>query len=169
MYLRKFESVRHSALFNLHILEIREPFEVGPQMRDAERSLETLPAERLCLIIASQGLHHVEAYLLPFERNPAGPLFIDSIDSGPCLLDTARLQQSLGNFSSYSRYRFSFFALLRDERIYIALSVRNFLQRKTDGAFAPARSNFVGIKRAASAPADDLAILALWLFWRCLG
>ena len=98
-------------------------------MGNAERSLETLPTERLCLIITSQGLHHVEAYLLPFERNPAGSFFIDGIDSAPCLIGTARLQQPLGNFGRHSRYRFGFFALLRDKRIYVALSVSNFLQR----------------------------------------
>ena len=49
-------------------------------MSNAERSLKTLPTERLCLNIASQGLHHVDAYLLPFERNPAGSFFIDPID-----------------------------------------------------------------------------------------
>ena len=88
---RRFQSIGLCALFGFQVLEIREPFEVGAQMGDAERSLETLPAEHLCLILASQGLHHVEAYLLPFERDPAGPLFIESIDSGPCLIGTTRL------------------------------------------------------------------------------
>ena len=36
---------------------------------------------------------------------------------------------SLGNFGRHSRYRFCFFALLRDKRMDVALSVSNFLQR----------------------------------------
>src|SRR5947209_16753637 len=123
---RRFESEGHRALFGLLIFEVRKPFEVGAQMGNAKRSLKTLPTERLCLNIASQGLHHFEAYLLPFERNPTGSFFIDGIDSAPCLISTARLQQSPGNFGRHSRYRFGFFALLRDKRIHVALSVSNF-------------------------------------------
>lgn len=89
---RRFESVGHRALFGLQVFELRKPFEVIAQMCNAERSLKTSPTERLCLNIASQGLHHVEAYLLPFERNPAGSFFIDGIDSAPCLISPARLQ-----------------------------------------------------------------------------
>ena len=46
---------------------------------------------------------------------------------------------------------------------------QQFLSALDDGAFTPARSNFVRIKGTASAPADDLAILALWLCRRRLG
>src|SRR3981081_3683393 len=94
---RRFESVGNRALFGLQIFEIRKPFEVGAQMGNAERSLKTLPTERLCLNIASQGLHHFQAYLLPFERNPTRSFFIDGIHSAPCLISTTRFHQALGN------------------------------------------------------------------------
>src|SRR6476661_2063683 len=70
-------------------------------MGAVERSLETLPTERLCLILAAQGLHHIEAYLLPFEREPAGSVFIDRVDSVPGLLGTARVQKSPRDFGRH--------------------------------------------------------------------
>src|SRR5258708_32283815 len=128
MYIGVFVSIRNRAFLGLQVLEIRKPFEIGAQMGNAKRSLETLPAKRLCLVIASQSLHYIEAYLLPFERNPTGPFFIDSVNRAPCLTGTARLQESLGNFSSNPWHGFGHFALLCDERIYVALSLGNFLQ-----------------------------------------
>src|SRR3954471_22895664 len=95
---RRFESVRNRALFGLQVFEFGKPFEVSAQMGDAERSLKTLPTERLCLNIASQGLHHFKAYLLPFERNPTRSFFIDGIDSAPCLISTGPLPTVAGQF-----------------------------------------------------------------------
>jgi hypothetical protein len=69
--------VGHGALFCLKVLEIRQSLEIGAQMGAVERPLKALPTETLCLVFASQRLHHIEVHLLPFERDPTGPVFID--------------------------------------------------------------------------------------------
>src|SRR5580704_7259518 len=105
-------------------------------MGAVERSLETPPTERLCLILAAQGLHHIEADLLPFERDPAGSIFIDSVDSVPGLLGTARVQKSPRDFGRHLWHSLGRFALLRDERINVTLGICDFLQGQADGGFA---------------------------------
>src|SRR5271163_1321138 len=97
-------------------------------MGAVERSLETLPTERLCLILAAQGLHHIETHLLPFEWDPSGSIFIDRVDSVPSLLGTARVQKSPGDFGRHPRHSLGRFALLRDERINVTLGICDFLQ-----------------------------------------
>src|SRR2546423_5986261 len=128
MYVCKAKSVRHGALFRLNLLEIRQSLEKGSQMIGVERSLKALPSERLCVDFASQGLHHLKAHLLPFERDPAWPIFIDGVDSTPCLFGPTRLQKTTRNFGRHPWHGLGLVALLSDEPIHIALSVCNFLE-----------------------------------------
>src|SRR5207249_4882803 len=118
-----------------------------------ERSLEALPSERLGVDFASQGLHHLKAHLLPLEWDPAEPIFIDGADGTPGLFGTARLQETASHFGRHPRHGLGLVALLSDEPLHVAFSVRNFLQGQPDGAFALARSGLVGIERTASTPA----------------
>src|SRR6516165_10415253 len=153
MHARKTRSVGHGALFSLEVLEIRQSLKIGTQMGAVERPLKALPTERLCFVFASEGLHYIEACLLPFERNPAGPFFIDGIDSAPGLLGTARLQKSPGNFGGNSWHGLCRFALLCNERIHVALGICDFLQGQLDRALTPARGDLVGIEWTAGTPA----------------
>src|SRR5436309_15996158 len=98
MYARKCKSVGHGALFSLKVLEIRQSLKIVAQMGAIKRPLIALPSERLCLVLASQRLHHIQAYLLPFERDPTGPAFIDGIDRAPGLLGTARVEKAPSDF-----------------------------------------------------------------------
>src|ERR1700730_3413694 len=100
----------------------------------------------------------IEAYFFPFEWDPTGPAFIDSINRAPGLLGTTRLKKSAGDFGRNSWHGPGLFTLLRDERVNRALGVSNFLQRHADGALAPVAGDFVGIEGAAGAPADDFTI-----------
>jgi hypothetical protein len=102
MYHWKSKGVGHGALFCLNVIEIRQSLEIGAQMGAVERPLKALPTERLCLVFASQRFHHIEAYLLPFERDPTAAIFIDGIDSAPGLLSAARPQKSPSDFSRNS-------------------------------------------------------------------
>src|SRR5712691_6898377 len=123
MYVWKAEGVRHGAFFRLDFIEIRHSLEVGEQMIAVQRSLETLPSERLGIDLASQGLDHLKAHLLPLERDPAGPIFIDGVDSAPGLVGTTRLQKTTRNFGRNARHGLGLFTLLRNECINVALGV----------------------------------------------
>src|SRR5439155_1520678 len=148
--------------------EIRHSLEVSAQVIAVERSVDALPSERLCVDFASQGLHHLKAHLLPLERDPAGPIFIDGVDSTPGLFGTTRPQKTMRNFGRHPWHGLGLVALLSDEAIHVALSVCNFLQGQADCALALARSGLVGIERTAGAPPDHLTILVLGPFYGCL-
>src|SRR3954470_22633738 len=98
MHAWKSKSKGHGTLFGLNVIKIWQPLEIGAQMRGVERTLETLPSERLRLVCAPERFHHIEAHFLPFERNPARPVLGNSVDGAPGLLGAARLQKSLGDF-----------------------------------------------------------------------
>src|SRR5215475_14473872 len=128
MHVQESESVGHCTLFRLNVVKIRHSFEIGSQMGAVKRSLKTLPTERLCLVLAAQCLHYIEAYLLPFERDPAGPVFVDRVDRLPGFISAVRLQKSPRDFGRHYWHSLGRFALLRDERINVALGICNFLQ-----------------------------------------
>ena len=128
MDVRRFESVGHRALLGLQVFEIRKPFEVIAQMGNAERSLKTLPTERLCLNIASKAS-------ITSRRTCSHSNGIQlGLFSSTALI---ALHASSARPASNSRWAMSAATLgtvlasplLRDKRIYVSLSVSNFLQR----------------------------------------
>ena len=97
-------------------------------MGAVERSLETLPTERLCLVLVAQCLHYIEAYLL--HSNGIQPGLFSSIALIAFQASLARfaVQKSPRDFSRHPWHSLGRFALLRDERINVALGICNFLQ-----------------------------------------
>src|ERR1700730_12890440 len=98
MYAWKSKRVGHGALFCLQIIEIRQSLEKSAQMVAVEPPFKALPTKTLRIIFASQLLHHIEAHLFPFKRNPTGLAFVCGVDRCPGLLQTARIEKSTGDF-----------------------------------------------------------------------
>src|SRR5690242_853636 len=117
MHFWKFERVGHGALLCLKIIEIRHSLKTCTQMVAVEPPFKALPTETLRFLVAPERLHHREAHLFPFEGNPTASVFVDSVDRGPGLLQTARIEKPAGDFRGYAWHGPGFLALLRDECI----------------------------------------------------
>src|ERR1700676_2023934 len=126
-------------------------------MPRGEGSLEARPPGGLGLIATPEGFEHIDPRIFPFQIGPTAPLVLGRFDRPPRVLATAGREQASCDPSGDFRDLPDLFVVLRDESVNISLRVRDFQQRKSNGAGAGVLGDFVGVEWPVRTPTDGLS------------